>query len=123
MIHRHHRRIHGFTKRFLVKKGLQFITVPVTDIAYCFEVNQFVCLVDHQGKQHLLDISLEDILPELDPQLFFRLNKKYIVHLHAIGDVMPGGKGRLSVSLLPAAAEEVLVSSEQTLAFKDWMTR
>lgn len=65
--------------------------------------------------------SLAELEKELDPALFFRLNRKYIANINAIDKLKSQGKGKLMVELSPPPPEEVLVSSEQTASFKEWM--
>lgn len=111
----------GYKKRFLIKRGADYISLKTVDIAYCYAALKIVCLVDAQGTKYLLDKSLAELEKDLDPATFFRLNRKYIVNINAILKLKSLGKGKLLVELSPAAGEEVVVSAEQTGSFKDWM--
>ncbi|KIC96418.1 LytR/AlgR family response regulator transcription factor [Flavihumibacter solisilvae] len=111
----------SYKKRFLIKRGPDYVTLKTDDIAYCYAAHKLVCLIDGQGQRYLLDKSLSDLERELDPAHFFRLNRKYLANINAIRKLKGFGKGKLLVELHPAAPEEVIVSSEQTASFKDWM--
>ncbi|ULQ51644.1 LytR/AlgR family response regulator transcription factor [Flavihumibacter fluvii] len=111
----------GYKKRFLIKRGTDYISLKTTDIAYCYAAHKIVCLVDGQGSKYLLDKSLADLERDLDPAVFFRLNRKYLANINAILKLKSLGKGKLQVELSPPAGEEVVVSAEQTASFKDWM--
>jgi len=111
----------GYKKRFLIKRGADYITLKTSDIAYCYAVHKVVCLIDTGGAKYLLDRSLADLEKELDPALFFRLNRKYLASINAIGKLKSQGKGKLMVELSPPPPEEVVVSAEQTASFKEWM--
>lgn len=110
-----------YKKRYLIKRGSDYISLRTDDIAYCYAAHKLVCLVDGTAQKYLLDKSLSDLEKELDPARFFRLNRKYMVNINAISRLRSVGKGKLQVDLNPPPAEEVLVSSELTLRFKDWM--
>ena len=118
-----HKESSEFRKRFLVKQGNNLIAVKADEIAYCYANNKLVCIVDRQGKQYLLDDSLTDIESQLDPNIFYRVNRKYIAHIEAISRISTYGKGKLLLQLNPPVKDEVIVSPETAQAFKSWMTR
>lgn len=107
----------------MVKKGINYIAVKTEDIAYCYAASKLVCMVDKQGQQFLLDTSLSDMEVELDPAVFFRLNRKYIANIEAITKMSAYGKGKLLIQLSPLTKDEIIVSNESVLSFKNWMTR
>ena len=74
----------GYKKRFLVKRGTDYISVRTEDIAYFYATHKLVCMVDNQGQKFILDQSLADIEKQLDPALFYRVNRKFLVQLGAI---------------------------------------
>ena len=110
-----------FKKRYLIKRGADYISIRTEEIAYCYAAHKIVCLVNAEGSRFLLDRSLADLEKDLDPAQFFRLNRKYIVNINAILKLKTFGKGKLLVELNPPTTEEVVVSAEQTASFKVWM--
>jgi two-component system LytT family response regulator len=109
--------------RVLGRKGLDFVSVPLEDVAYFFTEHKLVFLVDRGGQRYLVDRALADLEAELEPGTFFRLNRRYLVHVEAIGRFRPGEKGRILVALEPAPAEPVTVSQERAPAFRAWIAR
>lgn len=110
-----------YRKRFLIKKGTDFVSVKTADIAYCYAAHKLVFIIDNKGQRFILDRSLNDLEKELDPAVFFRINRKYLVNLHHIQRIRAHAKGKLLVDLNPAASEEIIISQENTLAFKQWI--
>lgn len=110
-----------FKKRWLLKRGTDYIALKTEEIAFFYAAHKMVCLVDTGGQKYLLDKSLSDIERELNPAHFFRLNRQFLAHINSIKKLKSIGKGRLLVELAPPAPEDVLISSEQTAAFKDWL--
>ncbi len=111
----------AFKKRFLIKRGADYFSLRSEDIAWAYATHKLVCLVDNEGQKHLLDKSLAELEKDLDPAQFFRLNRKYLANINAIRKLRSQGKGKLLVELEPAASEEVVVSSEQSAGFRQWM--
>jgi DNA-binding LytR/AlgR family response regulator len=110
----------AFKRRHLLKTGSSYVSLKTEEIAYCYATHKQVCLVDVQGRRFILDKSLSDMEKELDPAQFFRINRKYTVHINAIRNIRSCGRGKLQVDLVPSVKDEILISSEQVPAFKQW---
>jgi len=110
-----------YKKRYLVKRGTEYIAIKTEEIAYCYATHKLVCMVDSNNQKFILDKSLADLEKELDPQLFFRLNRKYLANINAVKKIKACGKGKLEVDLAPAVDEEVIISNENMGAFKEWI--
>ena len=113
----------NYKKRFLIKRGIDYIAVKTEDIAYCYATHKLVCMVDNQNQKFILDRSLADIEKELDPSLFFRINRKYLAGINAVKKIRSCGKGKLLVELSPPVEEEIVISNETVAGFKEWMDR
>ncbi|MGB8190513.1 MAG: LytTR family DNA-binding domain-containing protein [Chitinophagaceae bacterium] len=108
-------------KRFLVKRGTDYISIKTEEIAYFYAAQKLVCLVDSKAQKFILDQSLSDLEKHLDPAQFYRVNRKYLVNLNAIKRIKSYPKSKLQLEIQPAPAEEIIISQENTTAFKAWM--
>ncbi|MBL7738351.1 MAG: response regulator transcription factor [Chitinophagaceae bacterium] len=111
----------GYKKRFLVKRGADYISIKTEDIAYFYATHKLICLVDNKGQKFILDQSLADIEKQLDPAQFYRINRKYLVHLSAIKKIKSYPKSKLQLDIEPPVSEDVVISQENVAAFKEWM--
>lgn len=111
----------GYKKRLLVKKGVDYFSIKTDEIAYFYATHKVVCLLDKNGQKFILDKSLSDIEKDLDPMLFFRVNRKYLVNMNAIRRIKAFPKSKLLVELTPPVEEEVLISPETAGDFKHWL--
>ena len=68
-----------------------------------------------------MDQSLSDLENEFDPEHFYRLNRKYLVHRKAISRVKAWGRGKLLIDLFPDPGDDVSVSQELAGKFKAWL--
>ncbi|WP_266362455.1 LytR/AlgR family response regulator transcription factor [Tellurirhabdus rosea] len=107
--------------RFLVKNGEQLIPLAQDEVAYFYTANELTCLVSRDGKQYLVDYTLEDLEARVDPLRFFRLNRQFIAQVSSIHRIHTYFNGKLKIELRPEAAQEVLVSREKAPAFKAWL--
>ncbi|MGA0555192.1 LytR/AlgR family response regulator transcription factor [Larkinella sp. VNQ87] len=107
--------------RFLVKNGEQLIPIPQEQVAYFYTANELACLVGRDGRQYLVDYTLEELESLVDPRQFFRLNRQFIAQVTAIQKIHPYFNGKLKIELRPETAQEVIVSREKASSFKSWL--
>jgi two-component system LytT family response regulator len=111
-----------FEKRYLIRYGEQIRTITSNDIAYIYTTQKAVFMVTFSGKEYPIDKSLENLEKELDPKKFFRINRQFIVNIKSIGHMHTASKSRVKLDLNPPySAEEVIVSTEKSPLFKDWL--
>jgi DNA-binding LytR/AlgR family response regulator len=111
----------SYRQRFSVVVGQKLKSIDVKDIAYFFS-NSGITFVSMQQKgQYSLDISLDNLMAEIDPKKFFRVNRQYIVSLQSIVNIHIFPKSRLKLELNPSVPEGVFVSLDKVVDFKKWV--
>lgn len=115
--------IGDYKKRFLVKRGTDYISIKTEDIAYFYATHKLVCMIDTKNQKFILDQSLSDIEKQLDPSQFYRVNRKYLVHLNAIKKIKSFPKSKLQLELEPVIDDDIIISQDNVAAFKDWMAQ
>lgn len=106
--------------RIIAKKGTEFITLPLNEVAYFFTEHKIVFVRDFAGRQLIIDKNLGELESELDNQKFFRINRKYLSSLKAIERFKPDN-GKIRIFLQPDVKEEVHVSKETAPLFREWI--
>jgi len=112
-----------FKKRFLVKSGFHIRSIPVEEMLYFYSLEKATYANIIGGKTLLLDHSLEQLESLLDPSRFFRVNRKYIVSIDAIADIITYSNYRLKLVLKNCTDEDILVSREKMQDFKKWLDK
>jgi two-component system LytT family response regulator len=112
-----------YKQRITVKKGVDYLSVKTEDIAFFFTEYKLVFLITHKGEKYLADKTLSDLQSELNPAEFFRVNRKYLVHINAIARFKPYDKGRIEVDVKPPVREQIIISQEKAAAFREWVER
>jgi len=109
-------------RRILVRLGQSIRLVEVQDIAYFYTRDKLTFLVTRStGKRFPLDMPLDRLEGSLDSGLFFRINRQFIVNIHAIKEMHPHSKSRLKIDLDPPADVETVVSTERAADFRNWL--
>ena len=111
----------NFKQTFLVGLGDQLLPVKTADIAYFFIDTGLVKAVTVQERSYVLDIKLEDIEEALDPQVFYRANRQFIVRREAITAIKFHFNSKLLVEVHPVCSERIVVSKAKASDFKNWM--
>ena len=109
-----------YKSRFVTKVGDNIQSVAVIDILYFYTEYKGVYLVTKNQKL-LISYALEEVEEMVDPQSFFRLNRKYIASLEAISKIMTYSNSRLKINLVNCDDEDILISREKASRFKSWL--
>lgn len=109
-----------YKDRFLVKVGEHIRSVPTKDVDVLYADGRIVYLVTNQQAKYTVDYKMESLEQMLDPKLFFRTNRTFIVHIDAIRDVLVYSNSRLKISVEAKLEEEIIVSRDRVPAFKEW---
>lgn len=107
-------------ERMVVRKGLDFVSIPADEVAYFHTQHKVVFLVDRSGSRSVVDKTLTELERELDPGKFFRANRKFILHIRSLGRFKTLEKGKLLLEITPPPGEQVVVSQENASAFRAW---
>lgn len=110
-----------YKKRFTVKVGQHLKMVNVDEIECFYSENKGTYLYTIDGRNYLLDHSLETLENELSPVDFFRVNRKFFVNIKAIKDIIAYSNSRLKVKLNSFYEDEIIVARERVKDFKDWL--
>jgi DNA-binding LytR/AlgR family response regulator len=112
-----------YKEKFIVNVRHQWVPVRTTDIA-CFMRENLNYLYTFGGERYILDYTtLEEIEELLDPRMFYRANRQFIVHIDSIQSVKPHENQKLGVQLKAPLKLTVDISREKAPAFKKWLDR
>jgi DNA-binding LytR/AlgR family response regulator len=109
-----------YKSRFMVKIGehIKSVTTDQIDLFYAEGRNGYI--VNKEGRRLIIDYKMETLEEMLDPKMFFRVNRTFIVEINAIKDVLVYSNSRLKVILNQGFDREIIVSREKVGAFKAW---
>jgi DNA-binding LytR/AlgR family response regulator len=108
--------------RIVVKKGIEFQSIPLDDVAYFFTEQKISFLITKEGKKFLVDKNLKELEEELDPRKFYRANRKFIININFVKSYRSYDKIKIQVELTVPVSEEIIVSQESAVDFRKWIT-
>lgn len=109
-----------YRTRFLISRGEKLFTLQVTDIAYFFSENKTTFAVTRE-RNYIVDLPLDKLGEQLNPDLFFRANRQIILGIECIQRIEPYFNNKIIVHTLPEFKDHILVSREKATAFKMWL--
>jgi two-component system, LytTR family, response regulator LytT len=108
-------------KRFVVRYGEHIKTISTEDIAYFYTEDKINFLTTYENRRFPVDFNLDALEEVLDPSIFFRINRQFIISVNAIAEMFAYTKSRVLIKLKPACKHETIVSTERSAAFKHWL--
>ncbi len=105
---------------FLMPERDKLVPLPVTNIAYVYIDSKTVKIVTFEHKNYYMNVTLDDLMDMLDPELFFRANRQFIVSRTSIKDISIWFGNKLAVNLNVEVPEKIIISKAKVSEFKTW---
>jgi DNA-binding LytR/AlgR family response regulator len=107
---------------FVVKYGKKNLAVPFAGIIAFTIEKDYAVLVTAELKSYYLDESLDAVEKKLPEELFFRLNRQFIVHRQVVSGFDRAENGKINVNLSSPGRfpSFIPVSRLKAPAFKAW---
>lgn len=110
-------------KHFLVHIFDGFKLIKTTDISYFFSENGVVRAFLCSGNSVTINQSLNDLEQQLNPDLFFRVNRQYMVNIDSIDKLANFFKYKMTISLHGFPDLRIVVSKDRFTQLKNWLDR
>ncbi|MFY7811132.1 MAG: LytR/AlgR family response regulator transcription factor [Flavobacterium sp.] len=111
----------NYKSRFSVKIGEHIKIINTQEVVCFYSENKGSYLYNKEKRAYLLDINLEELEELLQPKDFFRVNRKHIINIHQIKDIISYSNSRLKIILNYFTEDEIIVSRERVSDFKKWL--
>ena len=111
----------SYRERFSVSYGQKIKSFGVSEIAYFYSKEGMTNSGLKDTKKNTVDYSLDNLLNELNPSDFFRINRQYLIKHSSIKQVHVFPKSHLKLELAPKPTEDIFVSIDKVTAFKKWL--
>lgn len=110
-----------YKKRFVVRYGEHIKTIDIEEVVYFYTEDKATFLCTKDARRFVIDFNLDTLDSILDPKIFFRINRQYIISIHSIAEMFAYSKSRVLIKLTPASKHETIVSTERSADFKHWL--
>lgn len=110
-----------YKERFTIKVGEHIKMIKIQDISCFYSYDKGTFIQTTENRNYLIDYSLDDLAHKINPELFFRVNRKFIVNIDSIKDMIAYTNSRLKIILNSKTDDDIIVSREKVKAFKEWI--
>jgi|SRR5665213_1735267 len=110
----------SFTK-LVVRNGVRNLIVDPRELIYATIEGGVITLVTAQAEGQSNFRTLEDLLAALDPDVFWRAHRSYVVNVNRIREVMPWFKSTYQLRMDDKKASEIPVSRMQSRRLREML--
>ena len=104
-----------------VKVGDKIIPISADNITLFYADNKTTYLTTSEGRDYIIDDSLDTIEGKIDGSKFFRIGRSQIVALNAIQVVSKHFGSRFKVQLKSSGRDDLFVSRARSNDFLEWL--
>lgn len=112
-----------YKERFVLKVGEHLKTIDVKTILYFFSQDKTTFCHTGDVRNHILDYTLEQLETLVNPNEYFRVNRKYLVRSDSIQDIISYSNSRLKLVLRNSKDTDIIVARERVQEFRQWLDR
>ena len=113
----------NYPSHFLVPVRDRLVPVETSQIACIYLEDKITRAILYDGRQQIIDRPLDTLMLQLDPLLFFRANRQYIVAHRAIDDIAVWPISKLAITLSVPTPTHIIISKARVREFKQWYTK
>ncbi len=105
--------------KIVLRVGGRLLLVDQRDICFASIEEGTISVVTHASEGHSNCRTLEDLLDLLDPELFWRAHRSFVVNIHRIQEVVPWFKSSYQLRMDDRRHTEIPVSRAQTKRLRE----
>lgn len=112
-----------YRERFLLPYRDGYKTIHVSDVNHIETKDKTVYLRLNDGTSEVVNMSMDELEHQLNPDCFFRANRQYIINVEHILFLGNCFGGKLIVHLKGYPNTEIIVSREKSIRLKEWIDK
>ena len=112
-----------YQSRILVTLKDKIIPLAVEDIACIYSTDRKTEIITTAEATYIYNQPLDSIIKNLDPTVFFRANKQFIINRNHVVDITVWFDSRLRLRLTAETPEDIYIAKNRASEFKSWLTK
>ena len=112
-----------YKQRFMVKVGDKIKSIPIEDILAFYSLEKATYLHTVSNRDYCIDYTIDQLESLVDPEVCFRISRKYIVSIRACTNILAWTNSRLRLKIEGINDEDIIVARERVQDFKEWLDR
>lgn len=113
----------AYKSRFTIKIGRKIKLINTVDVACFYSKDKASYIKTNNNKTHLIEFPLDKLEKMVDPNVFFRISRQFIINAESIEEIYTYSNSRLGIKLRNIPLEDIIVSREKVKLFKAWLER
>lgn len=113
----------SYHSTLLINVRDKIMPVKTDDIGYLYYNNGVVSVCLFSGQQYFIEETMEALEIKLNPSVFFRVNRQFIIHRNSIQEIERYFSRKLIVKLNLKAPEGIVASRLKAAAFLEWIAK
>lgn len=108
---------------FLVNHRDKLISINDRVISYFYATGKHLFIHTNSGNSYYYNSNLKDLINKLDPTLFFKVNRKYILNRNHIQEIVKHSsqKIELLLNISMPDTDPIILSKKEINNFKNWL--
>ena len=108
--------------RVIARKGNEHLNLLLSEIVFFYTENKVAYAIDKNGQKFMTDRNLTELEEKLDPSLFFRASRQYIINVDYIHSFKTYERSKIWVELkVKHPGHTIIVSQETAPLFRKWI--
>jgi DNA-binding LytR/AlgR family response regulator len=112
-----------YRDKLLIPIKDKLLPVDLQDVSFIYTTDKVTTIHLKTGKSYPYAKTLEQISTSLNPALFFRANKQYIISRNSVKNITIWFDNRLLITLDIDVPERIYISKNKSAEFKLWMVQ
>ncbi|QDW21447.1 LytTR family DNA-binding domain-containing protein [Flavobacterium sp. KBS0721] len=110
-------------QHFLVNHRDKLLSINDTSITYFYATGKHLFIYTDSGSNYLYNSNLKDLINKLNPDIFFKINRKYIINRLHIQEIIKHSSQKIEILLNVAIpdTEPIILSKKEINNFKNWL--
>jgi two-component system response regulator LytT len=108
---------------FLVNHRDKLISINDRTISYFYATGKHLFIYTNSGNSYYYNSNLKDLINKLDPTLFFKVNRKYILNRNHIQEIVKHSSQKIELLLNISMPDTdlIILSKKEINNFKNWL--
>lgn len=111
----------SYKTALLVHQQEKIIPLPVKEIAFFYLDNNLITVTTLNNQKYFLTTTLDELEKLVDPFLFYRANRQFLIGRHAVVNAERFFARKLVVKLQVSVPEAIVVSKAKASEFLQWL--
>lgn len=110
-----------YKERFVTKVGERLKFIDVKDVLFFYSEEKTTFCRTSDNRNHIIDYTLDQVEELIDSARYFRINRKYIVSVDSIVDMISHVNSRIRLVLKGSSDSDIIVARERVQEFRSWL--